>query len=328
MPDLAAAPSPEGAEHEAADERRDETGAADRIGDAEGEPGAGQRHDLEPGATDVPVPTGDHDDARGGDARNHPGQDAVADLLEHQPSGGPVADRSRLGLRDRQHDPEQRHADPVVEAALDVQSLANSARQPRQRDDRLAERGVRRREDHREEQRLGPRGARETRRERATNPATSVSGSPIPSRRSGTESSPRSARTSIREASANRTSASVASASSLTVSPAGADLDQPQRLRADEQPDGGEHHRGGDRRARDPAGDRREREQSQRDNGERPVHGRADSINARSRGNHADRVIQRRPSVPPWRAAIRRSRSSPTSDDAPAFRARLAPRPP
>ena len=51
-------------------------------------------------------------------------------------------------------------------------------------------------------------------------------------------------------------------------------LDEPQRLRADEQSDGGEDHRGGDRRTRDPAGDRREREQSQRDDGERPVHGR------------------------------------------------------
>ena len=157
MPDLAAAPSPDGAEHETSDERGDEAGAADRISNSEGEAGAGHRHDLEPGAADVPVPTGDHDDARGGDARKHSGQDAVADLLEHQPSRGPVADRSRLGLRDREHDPEQRHADPVVEAALDVQSLSNSAREPRQRDDRLAERRVRRREDHREEERLGPR---------------------------------------------------------------------------------------------------------------------------------------------------------------------------
>lgn len=53
------------------------------------------------------------------------------------------------------------------------------------------------------------------------NPATSVSGRPIPSRRSGTESSPRNARTSIREASANSTSASVASASTSIVSPPG-----------------------------------------------------------------------------------------------------------
>ena len=96
----------------------------------------------------------------------------------------------------------------------------------------------------------------------------------MPSRRSGTDNSPRSARTSIREASPNRTRASVASASSLTVSPAGADIDEPQRLRADEQPDGGEDHRGRDRRARDPAGDRREREQCDGDDGDGPVHDR------------------------------------------------------
>ena len=107
--------------------------------------------------------------------------------------------------------------------------------------------------------------------ERRIQPRASA-GRPIPSRRSGTESSPRSARTSIREASANRTSASVASASSLTVSPAGATLDESQRLRADEQPDCREDHRGRDRRTRDPAGDRREREQGQRDDSERPVH--------------------------------------------------------
>ena len=104
----------------------------------------------------MPMPAGDHDDARGGDARSHPGQDAVADLLEHQPNRGAVADRSGLCLRDREHDPEQRHADPVVEAALDVQTLSHSAREPRQRHDRLTERRVRRREDHREEQRFGP----------------------------------------------------------------------------------------------------------------------------------------------------------------------------
>ena len=102
------------------------------------------------------VRAGDHDDECGGDACKHPGQDAVADLLEHEPSRGTVADGSGLCLRDREHDPEQRHADPVVEPALDVQSLSNSARQPHERDDRLAECGVRRREDHREEQRLGP----------------------------------------------------------------------------------------------------------------------------------------------------------------------------
>ena len=50
-------------------------------------------------------------------------------------------------------------------------------------------------------------------------PATSVSGSPIPSRRAGIDTSPRNARRSIRAASPKSTSASVDSASSLTASP-------------------------------------------------------------------------------------------------------------
>jgi hypothetical protein len=42
-------------------------------------------------------------------------------------------------------------------------------------------------------------------------------------------------------------------------------------------------------RTRDPAGDRREREQSQRDNGDRPVHGL--TYSADPPGDHADWVI-------------------------------------
>src|SRR4029450_3508581 len=100
VPDLAATASPDRAEHEPSDERGDEPGPADRICNSESEAGAGQRNDLEPGATDVPVPTGDHDDAGGGGARKPPGQDAVADLLEHQPNRSPVADGARLGRAD------------------------------------------------------------------------------------------------------------------------------------------------------------------------------------------------------------------------------------
>jgi hypothetical protein len=59
-------------------------------------------------------------------------------------------------LGNREHDPEQRHTDPVVETALDVQALSHAAWEPRQRHDRLTERRVRRREDHGEQQRLGP----------------------------------------------------------------------------------------------------------------------------------------------------------------------------
>ena len=265
-------PSPQRAEHEASDERGDEAGTADRICNSEGEAGAGERHDLEPGATDEPVPTGDDDDACGGDARNHPGEDAVADLLEHEPSRGPVADGSGLCLRDREHDPEQRHADPVVEAALDVQSLSNAAREPHERDDRLAERRVGRSEDHREEQRLGPQelGEHDERDDEAqrqrqgqADPEQTQRHRELAAQRAHVD--PRG----VREQDERKRRLG----EQLDRLAGRRDLDQPQRLRADEQPDGGEDHRGGDRRTRDPAGDRRECEQSQRDDGNCPVHG-------------------------------------------------------
>ena len=89
MPDLAAVPSPDGAEDKTSNKRGDKPGAADRICDSESKAGPGQRHDLEPGATDVPAPTGDRDDERRGDARNNSREDGVADLLEHQPNRSP-----------------------------------------------------------------------------------------------------------------------------------------------------------------------------------------------------------------------------------------------
>ena len=61
----------------------------------------------------------------------------------------------------------------------------------------------------------------------ARKPATSVSGRPIPSNLAGIPSSLRSARTSMREASAKSTRVKVASARSLTVSPAGGNSTRP-----------------------------------------------------------------------------------------------------
>ena len=54
MPDLVAGPALDGAEHETSYERGDETRAADRICNSEAKASAGQWHDLEPGAADVP----------------------------------------------------------------------------------------------------------------------------------------------------------------------------------------------------------------------------------------------------------------------------------
>ena len=62
-----------------------------------------------------------------------------------------------IGLRDGKRDREQRHAQAVVEAALDVQALTYTRRQVLVGDDRLAQRGVGRSQHDREHERLGPR---------------------------------------------------------------------------------------------------------------------------------------------------------------------------
>jgi hypothetical protein len=56
------------------------------------------------------VLAGEDDHARGRNTCEHSGQDAVADLLEHQPNRGPVTDGSRLCLRDREIARESGHA--------------------------------------------------------------------------------------------------------------------------------------------------------------------------------------------------------------------------
>ena len=64
-------------------------------------------------------------------------------------------------------------------------------------------------------------------RRAAPTPATIVNGSPMPSRRTGTASSRRRVRRSIRDASVNSTSASVDSAISRRVAPLGPTVNHP-----------------------------------------------------------------------------------------------------
>jgi len=88
----------------------------------------------------------DHDGSdqeRGGDASD----DAVADLLDQEGDPRPPTGDGGLDVRGRHGREEQRHADPVVETALDVQALADPTRDPRLGDDRLPESGVGRRQD-------------------------------------------------------------------------------------------------------------------------------------------------------------------------------------
>ena len=166
-------------------------------------------------------------------------------------------------------DEEERDADSVVQAALDVEPLPDPRRDPIVGDDRLAERRVGAGKHDREHERLDQADARQhadpgERSERRSSAAgRSPAAGPVPRthcRRAGSE---------IREASAKRTSVSVASASSLTDSRADAQIDQPED-RSGQQPRGREEDRRCDERPLEPAGDGRERKQHQRNGREFP----------------------------------------------------------
>ncbi len=124
--DVAAAMAPEPAEHHPADERGDEAGAADRLGEAVSEQRAGERHDLEPGGVDEAATSRIDDDSRCCRPRDHTAEHAVPDLLQHELGRSAVSDRAVLRQRDGERDEEERDADPVVQPALDVEALADA----------------------------------------------------------------------------------------------------------------------------------------------------------------------------------------------------------
>ena len=102
-----------------------------------------------------------------------------------------------------------------------------------------------------------------------------MSGSPIPSRRSGTAYSRLSSRSLIREASANSTTASVASASVRTLEPVGAAVTSSITSGPTSTPISDERHRRGDRRARQPPRHAGHREHARGNDRKLPFHGRS-----------------------------------------------------
>ena len=109
----------------------------------------------------------------------------------------------------------------------------------------------------------------------ATAPSAMVSGRPMPSSRTGTSTVRRSAPRSMREASANSTSASVVSASAAHGRARARQVDPVEHLGPDQQPEGDEQDRRRDRRPRQPPRDRGDAEQRERHEGEGPLHVRA-----------------------------------------------------
>ena len=123
-------------------------------GDAVGEGRAGGRDHLAPGALDQIPAAGVDDDGADQQPGGDPSDDPVADLLEQERRAASPFRDVRFDVRGRNGREQQRHADPVVEPALDVQPLADPARDARLGDDRLAEGGVGRRQDDPEDDRL------------------------------------------------------------------------------------------------------------------------------------------------------------------------------
>ncbi len=220
--DVAAAMSSQPAEDRAADERGDEPGASDRLGQREGEERSGERNDLEPRLVDEAPAAGVDDDRGSRRARDDAAQHAVSDLLGHELGGVAVSDRSFLRQRDGERDEEERHADPVVEATLDVEALTDSDRKATRRDDDLTERGIGRREDDREHESFGPREVAEE-RDCGDEPGDDRERKPDPEQpRRNAERRFEARCRSMRDASEKRTTVSVASASVLTSSPVAA----------------------------------------------------------------------------------------------------------
>ena len=111
---------------------------------------------------------------------------------------------------------QQRHADPVVEPALHVECLPNPTRDAWLGDDRLPEGGVGGRQDHTDDHRFPEGQLPEDQRGRERAEADRQR-QPDPEQPGAERDLRRSSLRSMREASENRTSASVASANARTV---------------------------------------------------------------------------------------------------------------
>ena len=146
-----------------ADERGDEARAADRLRQPVAEKRSRERHDLKPGGVDEAPHRPRGRRRRLQRARDHASDDPVPDLLQDELRRRRRHRSHRPRQRDGKRNEEERDANPVVQPALDVEALADAVGKARRRDDGLAERSVGRREDDREEQRLGPREITEQR---------------------------------------------------------------------------------------------------------------------------------------------------------------------
>ena len=121
-PDLAA----HRAEHGTSDEGCDEPAAVHPHRQPVGECGPGDRHDLGPDRIDQAAREAYPDHGGGCESRHHATDAPVADLLEQKTERLATSGRALLRFGNRDRDQEQRHADAVVEPALDVEPLTDT----------------------------------------------------------------------------------------------------------------------------------------------------------------------------------------------------------
>src|SRR4029450_13482670 len=97
--------------------------------------------DLLPGPLHPPPGRKPAQDPGAHDAGDDPADDAEADLLQDDPERFDVTD-AFFGLGDGEEDDQQGHTDAVVQAALDVETLADAGGQPPVANHRQPQRGV------------------------------------------------------------------------------------------------------------------------------------------------------------------------------------------
>ena len=228
----------------------------------------------------------DRGDQQPGD---HAAQGAVADLFHEQRGRAAPAGDVGLGVGDRDRREQQGDADPVVEAALDVEALADALRHARLGDHGLPERRVGRRQHDREDHRLpngqlaedrgGGHGAQRD-RERQADPEQphrhvdrAAQRTEVDARRVGEQDQ---CERRLRQRPDGRARAR--------------QVDCVENLGTEEQPEGDEQHRRGDRRPGQRSRNPRYAEQRKRHESERPLHLSASSGSRATRSLCGPRV--------------------------------------
>ena len=232
-----------GAEHRAGHERRDEAGAVQRDRDPVGERGAGDRDHRPPLGRDQATRAG-----VGQEQRDQQTRDDAARARRSRvprPAASPRCGRRRSPTRRRPPRPRRTTAGRRSPSLSPLSTLSPWRIRSGTRSSLTTACPS-----------AASVGARTTPRITASQnertpkiaaaaiaPSAIVSGRPMPSSRSGTPTARRRCLRSIRDASQNSTSASVASASVRTVRARARNVDPLQRLRPDQQPERDEQHR-------------------------------------------------------------------------------------